>query len=378
MNLDFSKCRLVPVINKDGDVELSGVKDHVKVGVSALVNSPYFFIMDEMGAMKSAQVIIAAQFLFEANIIDRVIVVAPASVRPVWFDPELGELTKHLWIPARVSEYHTKIKQWGPKESALRWVVTNYDFIREKTRLQHLLKYCNPRTMLVLDESSAIKGHRTQQTKACLKLRKRCGRIVLLNGTPIANHPGDIYSQANVLDGGRRRFGILGVESYFEFRARHAIMGGWMKKQIKEWRPEGITEIQQRMAPYVLRRLKKDCLDLPPKLPPVVLTAVLTDKLWAIYKQMRDKLMVWLSHETASLAPLAVTRIMRLAQITSGFLGGVEELSLDDDADDNPKTEKVVQEIGREKLDVLLEWFDARLDEDPNIKVLSGSRFRPG
>jgi hypothetical protein len=422
IELDFSRCR--PVMTPDG---WSGVKEHVKEGVRALVTHPAFFLADEMGAMKSAQVIIAAQFLFEANVIDRVVVVAPASVRPlVWYDPELGELARHLWndIPATIIEWHSQCRVWrhGPATPEggrrLEFIATNYEFIRPIARrqgvvkrdpeanLKELLPYCGPRTLLALDESSAVKNAQSKQTKACMKLRKACGRVVLLNGTPISNGPGDMFSQGNLLTPK-----ILECPSYTQFRARYAIMKpvlgaggkairsprGFVIQQEVGW--TGIEDIQRRFAPYVLRRLKKDCLDLPEKLPSVALTKTLEPKTWATYKEMRDELVVWLSAASVSQAPQAVTKVMRLAQITSGFLGGVEEIRLSNDAfpeiDDAPDYIKAltaplpeseplrvrtgggpIEEIGREKQDAFLEWLDEALCEDQNFKVVVRSCFR--
>jgi hypothetical protein len=397
-SLDFSRCRLVRLT----DGALSGVKNHVKVGAAALLTHPYFALFDEMGAMKSAQVIIAAQMLFEQGVIDNVVVVAPASVRTgVWFDPELGELSRHLWddLPSTVTEFHARVRSWthgpeiAPAARRLQWIVTNYEFVRpverlvarqkKDHRLLQLLPCCTAKTLLVLDESSAIKSAQSQQTKACLQLRQRCGRVVLLNGTPIANSPGDMFSQGNMMSKL-----ILNCPSYTQFCARYALMKpvlgrggrpltsprGFVIKAVESW--SRIDDIQRRFAPYVLRRLKKDCLDLPAKLPPVMLTVPLTPAVWALYKEMRDELVVWLSTTHVSQAAQAMTKIMRLSQITSGFLGGIEEINLHPDTL-VPMHAAPIQEVGFEKQTLFLAWLDERLIEDPTIKILVRSRFRP-
>jgi SNF2 family DNA or RNA helicase len=377
--LDFSRCRILPY-------------EHQKVGILALVQNAIFALFDEMGAGKTKQVIDAAQFLFELGVIDRVLIVAPAAVRSVWYDQMFGELAKHLWVgvfPSTIMEFHSNSRIWyfnsetKPKGRYLQWMVTNYDFIRMKVRLTQLLPFCTMKTLLVLDESSAVKNQKAQQSKACFQLRQKCGRVVLLNGTPIANHPGDMYSQGNIMD---RK--ILDCSSYWAFRSRYAVMGGWQQKQIVKWRD--VEDIQKRFAPYVLRRLKKDCLDLPEKLPSVVLSVALSDASWKIYKEMRDEMVAWLSDSTVSQAPQAITKVMRLAQVTSGFLGGIEEMVLQETplppdwdpahyepANEEPTLITKLQEIGREKLDGFLhrcaEWWE----EDPHLKLLVFSRFRP-
>jgi len=384
--LDFSECRLKPY-------------QHQIEALQKLLDHPFFFNASEMGMGKTKVLIDAAQMLFQQNIIDRVVVVCPASVRSVWFDEELGELQKHLWltVPNKITLYHSKLHQWdfGPHSAVqLRWIITNYDFIRGRDEsekdnewLQRLKAHCSQKTLLVLDESSAIKNHKAKQTKACMTLRKACGRIVIMNGTPIANNPGDMFSQGRILDPK-----ILDCKTWFHFRSRYGVMGGFMNKQIVKW--VNLEDLQQRFAPYILRRLKTDCLDLPEKIPSVALTVPLSEKTWEIYKNMRDEMVAWLSESTVSVASQAIVKAMRLAQVTSGFLGGIqdsdlelEQEDLDEDRPDwlsgksDPIPQKLptsmVQEVGNEKLKLFLQWLKERIDEDKNFKVLVWCRFRP-
>ena len=379
--------------------------------VHTLVESPAFLNASEMGTGKTKTVIDAAQVLYARGNVDQVIVVAPASVRAVWYDPELGELAKHLWdaTPANVVEYHARSRSWHqhctPTPSRfLAWLVTNYDYIRSADRLDMLLKsWADSKTLLVLDESSAVKNASAKQTKACLKLRRACGRVWLLNGTPIANHPGDLFSQANIMDPA-----ILACRTYFHFRARYAMMGGWKQKQVIGWRD--LEDLQNRLKPFTIRRLKTDCLDLPPKLPPVTLEVPLTDATWKIYREMRDELVAWLDQQTVSVAPQAAVKALRLAQITSGFLGGVDDAVPQDDLDamgDRPAwidAQDMLGHVGTqigyvdtrngyvdqrsgppaptraissEKHDFFLAWLRERLDEDATLKLLVWCRFRP-
>ena len=374
--LDLTPCRLQPY-------------KHQVVGIEKLLEHPYFLLADEMGAGKTKQVIDTICILALTGLINRVIVVCPAAVRNVWFDPELGELSKHMWInvSAWITEYHASTRKWtwfikDPAEQPkLKIVITNYDFIRKADRLKPLMDLADSKTLLVLDESSAVKSYRAIQTAACFRLRQKCGRVILLNGTPIANNPGDIFAQALIMNPA-----ILACKSYFHFRARYAFMGGWQNKQIIGWR--GLDDLQKRMAPYVLRRLKEQCLDLPPKLDSVTLTATLTPATWKVYKEMRDEMVAWLNGSTLSMASQAIVKAIRLSQITSGFIGGLEEQDqFVEDAPDwiegiktdvKPEPFKgPVQEIGREKLNVFMDWFQEQLEADPNMKLLIWCRFRP-
>ena len=470
-DLDFSRCRLEPF-------------QHQREDVAWLLERPYAFIASEMRTGKSKIVVDAAQFLFEAGVIDKVVVVAPAPVRDVWYDPQLGELAKHLWAttPAAVTEFHARTRKWthnveGVERGGRRLeaYVTNFEFLRSKDRLGALLPACGPKTMLVLDESSFVKNHAAQQTKACLQLRRACGRVVLLNGTPLFHSPLDLFSQGNLL-----HESIVGTKFVTQFKARYAVMqpvlrtGGrpmtnaWGKPIMKVESWTNLDDLQRRFAPVTVRRLQKDCLDLPPKLDPVTLTATLTPETWRAYKAMRDELVIWLSSNDVVTAATAAVRVMRLSQITSGFLGGVEDAvsaadapqELIDDASgngldaaaagtldstdgtldqagsrdagvsesDRNRTSSVdershhrrqvveindakiddakiddslegldygeytpenvaaaidssprrlrIQDVGREKLDVLLWFIEQRLAEDPNLHLVAWSRFR--
>lgn len=401
MTLDFSRSRLTPFA-------------HQREDTLALMQNPWYFITSQMRTGKTKIVVDATQFMFEAGIINHVIVVCPAPVRGVWSDQQIGEIAKHSWldIPARITEYHAKLRVWDhaktePKKPCLEWVVTNFEFLRSKNRLKQLLPFAGPKTLLVIDESSFIKGNDSQQTKACLQLRRACGRVVLLNGTPISHSPKDLFSQGNILHPS-----ILDCSGITKFNAKYAITQpvigaggkpvtsprGYGIQQIVGWRPEGIVDLQRRFAPYTVRRLQKDCLDLPPKLDAVTLTATLEPATWKQYKSMRDDLVVWLKSGNVSVASQAATKVMRLSQITSGFLGGVEGAGIEDIEAFNldglilpgmtpgalevapasgatPRIEDT-QEIGREKLDVVLWFLKQRLEADPTLHIIVWCRFR--
>lgn len=360
---------------------------HQIVGVQKVITHPYFMLADEMGAGKSLQAILAAMLLWQQNKIDRVLVVTPAPVRAVWFDPEFGELAKHLWdnIPSLITEFHARERHWTYGQSGPRvmvWTITNYDFIATKRRFEEILPYCGARTMLICDESSKVKNHRALRTKAVMRLRKRCSRVLLLNGTPIANNPRDMYAQGNLMD-----VGILETPYVYQFDARYAIKGGWENRETVGWR--NLEDMQRRFAPYVIRRLKTDCLDLPPKLPPVILQPPLEPETWRIYKAMRDEMIVWLEQpHSVAMAAQVIVKVLRLAQITSGFIGGVEVQQQPDLTDkpewmpfDGPPPNQLVndspvREVGREKLDAYLDWLGDRLDEDPNFKTVTWCWFR--
>lgn len=388
---------------------------------------------------KSATVVWAAQFLFEAGKIDKVIIVAPAPVRNVWYDDSFGEIAKHRWntTPVTVADFHSRIRVWaqGPEaDKRLFFYISNFEYLRNEEQLKTLMEAAGPRTLLIGDESSFLNNWKSQQTKAFFQLRKRCGRCWLLNGTPIFSSPLNLFSQANILSPD-----ILQCQFVTHFKARYAIQQPVMERgkpmvrynkivqEVADW--TNLDDLERRLKPYTVRRLQAECLDLPPKLDPVTLTATLNES-WKPYKQMRDDMVVWLSKTKVVNSKTAAIKALRLSQITGGFLRGAENANIDVDvvpegesvewgdlfsgedvqkdlveligkmnadkqegytledvaeAQENRGStalEKIaefsdVTEVGREKLEVLL-WLIAQLlEKDENIHVVCWSRFRP-
>lgn len=80
-----------------------------------------------------------------------------------------------------------------------------------------------------------------------------------MTGTPVTKGPEDVYSQFRFLDPY-----ILGYDSFYSFRARYCVMGGYENKQIVSY--QYMDELTKSIEGHSFRVLKKDCLDLPDKI----------------------------------------------------------------------------------------------------------------
>jgi SNF2 family DNA or RNA helicase len=349
MAIDTSKWKMTPF-------------KHQIDGVEALIKNPAFALFDEMGIGKSAQVVNSACILAERGVIDTVVIVAPASVRCVWLDKEIGEIRKHCWQSVDVLEFHQKTKMiWKDYELPkphLRWIVTNYEFLRNSKHLevmQDCLRGAN--TLLVLDESSYVKNRTAAQSKAVAKLRKHVRRCVLLNGTPVTNSPLDLYSQLNILDPK-----ILNEDNFYSFRAKYAVLqqrkiGAMRFQEVVGYKD--LDKLAKRVSPYVLRREKKDCLDLPEKLY-TTREVALTPESWRRYCELKKDALLTLSKDNTRLEPNAAVRLMRLAQLTSGILGNVN-------LDQHGEPEQICNgDISDEKL----RWAVSYLTEECTAKAV--------
>ena len=106
--------------------------------------------------------------------------------------------------------------------------------------------------MIVLDEAQAIKNAGAAQTRA---IKKIPGKIrVALTGTPVENHPGDLWSLFDFCQPG-----LLGTAAEFKRFVK--------AKDAKEL-SQRLAALRQLVRPYVLRRMKTDpriISDLPQK-----------------------------------------------------------------------------------------------------------------
>lgn len=340
--------------------------EHQLVGIAYLLANPTFALFDEMGVAKSKQAIDAAGIMFAEDLIDRVVLVAPAKVcSRVWSDPEDGQLATHGWgIPGHPLHYNASYRRLLSGEGGLHghlitWMTVSYELLRDEKHLQAITAWLNRvkgRTWLVLDECHALKNRTAQQTKAVAKLRELCERCTLMTGSPVANNPLDLWSPLRIMD---RQ--VLPFKNFYQFRARYAVMGGYMHKQPVQWVNQ--DELQGLITPYVLRREKKDVLSyLPPKLFEQV-EVPLSVESWKVYRELKQEAMAALGEGESVLTANAGVKLMRLSQVCQGFIGGVDNV-------DHPEAK--VKELGQEKLQEIKELLDQWSDR----RVVVWCRFR--
>lgn len=385
MSLDWSLCRREP-------------RPHQREGVELILAAVTFALFDQMGVGKTKQRVDAAQFEYVRKLIDTVVVFCPAQVGSVWGDPDpdVGELVKDMWpsIDHEVHKFCSKTPEIRWRPGALNWVVVNYEFVRDRVRidkktgwvtgpwLDSLLSQLRGRRFtFVAEESGAVKGWKSQQTTAayCVRYQRGCYGASLLNGTPVDHSPLDMYSQGRVL-----RQGIFPQKNYFHFRAHYAIMGGFRNKTVLAY--QNLDDLRARFKPYCVRRLKKDVWDLEDKIVLPPLEVPMTKEQWGLYKDLRNDAIASLGDGGQVLAESGAVKILRLLQVCNGFLGGVEywdrpgQLGLDWTDEEGEPGEAPpdlpvddVVEVSDEKTRAIVQWM---LDLEAGEKAVIWCRFR--
>jgi len=269
-------------------------------------------LLMEMGTGKTITSIAVAGALYEAGKIRRVLVVAPLSILGVWreefekfadFDYSLAVLEG-----SAAKKIDTLRHMRG---SPLQVAVINYE---SAWRLEKELAAWNP-DMIIADEGHKIKTHNIAASKAMHRLGARARYRLLLTGTVITNKAIDVFSQYKFLSPA-----VFG-QSFYAFRNRYFDMVGYgqhtpvLKKSMEQ-------DLMKRLHSVAFRATKAECLDLP-ETTDIVRYVELEPAAMKIYRDLvRDSYAELGKGEVT--ATNILTRLLRLSQITGGFIGGDE------------------------------------------------------
>lgn len=185
--------------------------------------------------------------------------------------------------------------------------------------------------LVVCDESQNLKGYTTLQSKACYRIAMSCPHRLILTGTPIHNGPLDCFGQYRVLSPD-----VFG-SSYYKFRARYALMGGFLGKQVLTY--INMDDFKRKILKCSSIRRKEEVLDLPPRTYETVCLD-LTYEQNRMYKQLRD-VFITECKDSVVTAPVMLTRLIRFSQITAGFYKDI--LGKEVSYEKNPKQEWLVE-----------------------------------
>ena len=336
-------------------------------------------LADEMGTGKTIQVLtcLRDQKLYPA------LVVCPNSMKLVW------EVEAGRWTPdASVQVVHgSAAVRRRQIESGADITVINWESLRLHSRLapygsvrltdaEKELKELNAVNYLavVADEAHRMKDPRAKQTRAVKAVANGSPSSIrlALTGTPIADHPGDLWSLLN----------FASPEDFPRWGAyldRYCLMSwnAFGGADIVGIVPQNRAEFDRIVNPLLLRRLKVNVLpQLPAKLPPQIRYAHMSVKQNKAYRDMAKTMIAELEGQPlAAFNPL--TRMIRLSQFASAYaaLDG-DEVRLTEPSCKVDALVDIMDEAGDDPLVVfaesrqLIELCEARLSK---LKVPFGS-----
>ncbi len=313
----------------------------------------YFACFWEQGTGKTKPALDTAAYLFETGKIDCLYVVSPGCVTHNW---TVKELAKHM--PDRVQRQVKAFAYSSPKAGTKRHakeaqevidhkgfsiVAQSYDGFRTKKGLKFARKLLETRRCLyILDESARIKTPSSKRAISVIASGKYAPYRRILTGTPVANGPLDVYSQMRFLE--PNFWKPHGLDSFTAFKNYFAV---WKTQELDKngsfpilLEYQNLEELHDILSASSSRVTKDQVLDLPPK----IYTRVYFDmssKQSKLYKELKRDYITSLDSGEVVAAELGIVRMLRLQQITCGY---VATTSVEPHPDD-PDFDVVVEQV---------------------------------
>lgn len=271
-----------------------------------------------MGCGKTLTAIAIMGALWEQGKIKKVLVIAPTSVVAVW--PR--ELDEYAAFPVTcrtlLGDKRQRLKAISDLQQyrfpKCRVAVINYESTWREGIFEALQDY--DADLIICDESQRIKTHDAAQSQAIHKLGDAARFKMILSGTPVQNQAIDIWSQYRFLDSS-----IFG-DKFYAFRGRYAIMGGFNSKQIVGYKDlDGLIKREHSIA---FRVTKDEALDLPEQTFETR-QIEMSGKERSLYDRLKHDSCAELEGGGQITATTVLTRLLRLQQLTGGFLVSDEE-----------------------------------------------------
>ncbi|MBQ6660889.1 MAG: DEAD/DEAH box helicase [Lachnospiraceae bacterium] len=257
-NLNNPKLReCPPQINAD-------VRPYQKVGFSWMCNLAEFhmggILADDMGLGKTLQAIMFLSTLPEKS---RRMVVCPTSLMFNWKD-EFENFAPSLSCEVVCGTPEERRRTIG--ESTAEVLITSYPLLRRDLQYYEAIEF----SAVIIDEAQNIKNSASMNAQSVKKLRTQTR--FALTGTPIENSLSEIWSIFDFVMPG--------------YLFTHPKFVNEYEKPIMNNNTEILGQLNLRIQPYIMRRMKQDVLsDLPEKTEEKILVDLSDDqkKLYASY-----------------------------------------------------------------------------------------------
>lgn len=245
---------------------------------------------------------------FKRGEVHRWVIVCPSVARETWAE----EIEKVLDIPYEIRILYGKaedrkmmMRQWKSDPGILSIMILNHE---ATWRVKKWLYKSNP-CRITLDESHRIKNRSAKQSRTMHTLASRAKYRSILTGTLMAT-PVDVFSQYKFLDSG-----IFGTR-YADFEAEYVKTfgyGGYKPKTFKN-----LEALQEKIKSCAFSLTRKEAGGFPDEYYQNIYFS-LGNVARGHYDEMQEHLFTTVQGERVT-ASIILTQILRLQQITGGFL----------------------------------------------------------
>lgn len=275
------------------------------------------FNLSEMGSMKTAAALWAADYLMSIGEVRKIAIIAPLStIRTVW----LKDIYDVLLHRQPVVVHGTREKRKEMLDADVDIYVMNHDALALKVVHGH------PRwdeiDLIIVDEASFFRNSGTDKYKFLAALATPARKLWMLTGTPCPNDPRDVWALARLIDRKRvpEHYGTWERQTMFQVSQYK-----WVPKR------DSFAKAYEAMQPAI-RFEKRDCnINLPPVMPARNIQVENTDEQKKMLSDMRLLFRAQLAMSGGQLTAVnAADKINKLRQILCGCVktGEADEYSI--------------------------------------------------
>lgn len=337
--------------------------DHQIVMAEFMTLHKRCFNLSEMGTMKTAATLWAADWLMRTGRVHKALIISPLSTIDSVWNRDIFDVLMHR----STSLVHgSREKRERAIDADVDFYILNHDGVSIKW-LRDKIKRRADIDLIIVDEASMFRNHDTRKFKDLRDLVRQDQRLWLLTGTPCPNEPTDAWALARLVNPSR-------VPNYFgQFRRQTMIPDGPFK-----WvaRRDAYDIAYKAMQPAV-RFKKNDCVNLPPVVwhdRQVKLTKEQREAFEAMRKEMQIE-----AATTTITAVNAADKINKLRQILCGAIHDPTTATYSE-LPHHYRTKVLVDTIQQAQAKVLvvvpfkgiINYLNAELSQMYSVEILNG------
>lgn len=252
----------------EGFTFLTEPYNHQIEGFKYGMENDRFLLGDEQGLGKTKQVIDIAMARRQQKGYKHCLIIACVNgLKWNWYDECRTHADQEAFILGARLNSKGKLKVAGNKDKMEDlnhlqlvaqhnyFLITNVESLRDVEIADKISELCKDGSidMVAVDEIHKCKNPTSQQGKGLLKVQPECR--IAMTGTPLLERPLDLFIILKWLGYERH--------SFFQFKKHYCVMGGFNGYQVVGYK--NMSELSQNLDEIMLRRRKKDVLDLPEK-----------------------------------------------------------------------------------------------------------------
>lgn len=292
-------------------------KEH-NIAYEKMYGKRYFALYPDAGTAKTYMLLREFLSMWQVGLIDGLMIIAPVNVHAQWVNEELPNTTAIKTYAAAWPDMPETRTTRMPRI----WAIYPEAFRRKSSkRVYNICKAFlqSGRIGLLVDESQMIGRANSKQRKRINSLKQYATYRRIASGFPAPKGLIQYYPQYTFLS-----TEILGCTTKGQFENTYCEKGGFKGKQIVGYRNE--EEFKRRVAPWTYTVDLEKCHPMPgvkwkgmPGRTWETIPVELTDEQKKLIEQVKKEFRAVIGKDTI-LMPMALQRLMRIQQITCGFL----------------------------------------------------------